>query len=79
MGIRVRIQLLDVDGEANTPNVHVYEKTLHGERAVRMLTPGYVLDGKAMNPEHQIVDCVVDDHHDVIVRAGTPAYGKEPR
>ncbi len=77
MGIRVRVQLIDVDGEANTPNVLVYVKTLHGERVLGMCSPGYVLNGKASQPEQQIQEFVVDEHHDLIVRAGTPAYGKE--
>lgn len=75
MGIKVRIQLLSLEGEANTPNVFVYNKSLRGEVSVKQLNPGYMLDGKANSPECQYVDVEVDEHTDIIVRAGDPPFG----
>lgn len=77
MSIKVRIQLLDLEGEANTPNVYVWKKTLHGEENIKQLNPGYYLDGKSMNPHATFVDIAVDEHTDFVVRAGTPSYGEK--
>lgn len=75
MSIKVRIQLLSLEGEANTPNVYVWKVTLRGEHGLGQLNPGYMIDGKALEPHRQYVDVEVDEHTDVIVRAGDPAQG----